>query len=249
MERLLDSRVSEPRLADLLLYVTDLELEVDRLRRHHQVVYLEARAVALQIQQHCSSSTAGDGSTDLSSIRHAGQHLMGVLQDLREVPGYHPAHDQVVAIAFRPLLEQVFRWQQRLLDAARMKLVLELEIDHVEWFPARLRHILDSLVSNAVRYRDPNKEESWVRVGLREYPENYKLRVSDNGTGLPLGMHNQAFDLFRRARPASTAGLGLAVVKMLIEQSGGSFTADSGDGQGTTVVALLPRFAIDDFLV
>jgi signal transduction histidine kinase len=62
-------------------------------------------------------------------------------------------------------------------------------------------------------------------------------------------MHNLAFELGHRASLMRTAGLGLAVVRMLIEQSGGSFTAMSGDGEGTTIVASLPRFAIDDYLV
>jgi two-component system phosphate regulon sensor histidine kinase PhoR len=58
------------------------------------------------------------------------------------------------------------------------------------------------------------------------------------------------FDLFYRAAPARAAGLGvgLAVVKMLVEQSGGSLAVDAGAGQGATFVAVLPRYALDDFL-
>lgn len=238
---------AESYQAHLLAYVADLELEVDRLRRNHQLIYLEARAATAQIQKWCSSPELNDG-VNTSSVSAVCEHLASVLRDLRELPGYHPAHDQVVAIAVRPLIEQVFRWQQRLLDASETKLQVELDIDHVEWFPARLRHILDSLISNGVRYRDPSKGDSWVRVGLRETPATYELRVLDNGSGLPEGMHNHAFDLIHRASFSRTNGLGLAVVKMLVEQSGGSFRVESGDGQGTTVVTELPRFAIDDFL-
>src|SRR6188474_3455120 len=99
----------------------------------------------------------------------------------RSPPGYHPAHDQVIAIAVRPLAEQVFRWQQRLEGAPKVALQLDLGSEHVEWFPARLRHILDNLFSNSLRYRDADKAESWVRVGLRVSPRSYEFRVSDNG--------------------------------------------------------------------
>ena len=127
---------------------------------------------------------------------------------------------------------------------------LELELDYVEWFPARLRHILDNLISNALKYRDPAKTESWVRLGLRASPQGYELRISDNGVGLPPGEHAGVFDLFYRAAPTRAAGLGvgLAVVKLLVEQSGGTLTADSGEGQGTSFVALLPRYDLEDFL-
>ncbi len=59
------------------------------------------------------------------------------------------------------------------------------------------------------------------------------------------------FELFYRAAPARAAGLGigLVVVKLLVEQSGGTLTADSGEGQGSTFVVVLPRFDISDYLV
>jgi hypothetical protein len=45
-----------------------------------------------------------------------------VLRDRRDPPGYHPARDQVTAVAVRPLAGQVFRWQQRLQEAAGVAL-------------------------------------------------------------------------------------------------------------------------------
>ena len=116
-----------------------------------------------------------------------------------EPSGYHPAHDQVVAIAIRPLIEQVFRWQQRLLAAQHAVLQIELESECVEWFPARLRHILDNLISNALRYRDPEKNEMRVSLGLRVLPEAYELRVSDNGLGMPRDMRAEVLELYYRS--------------------------------------------------
>jgi signal transduction histidine kinase len=130
-------------------------------------------------------------------------------------------------------------------------LKLELESEHVEWFPARLRHILDNLISNALKSRDPAKAESWVRLGLRTEPRAYEWRVVDNGVGLPTSDRSAVFELFHRAAPTRVAGLGvgLAVAKLLVEQSGGTLTVDSGAGQGSTFVAVLPRYDLDDFLL
>ena len=236
----------------LLAYVADLELEVDRLRKQARFVQHEVRETLKRIRLLCAdASKAGNAPPPLSEIGQVSQHLAEVVRDLHEPPGYHPAHDQVIAIAVRPLVEQVFRWQQRLATAPHVVLRLELESEHVEWFPARLRHILDNLISNALKYRDPGKDQAWVHLGLRVSPEGYEFRVSDNGIGLPPGVYGQVFELFYRAAPARAAGLGvgLAVVKMLVEQSGGSLTVDSGEGQGTTFVALLPHYDVDDFLV
>jgi len=235
----------------LLAYVADLELEVDRLRKHAQFVRHEARGTLKRIQLFCmEGSHGGESLTVLSGIDHTAREFAAVLRDLQEPPGYHPAHDQVVAIAIRPLVEQVFRWQQRLASAPQVVLRLELESEHVDWFPVRLRHILDNLLSNSLKYRDPDKDAQWVQLGLRVSPEAYEFRVSDNGVGLPATAHAQMLELFYRAAPAREAGLGvgLAVVKMLVEQSGGTLTVDAGEGQGAVFVAVLPRYEVDDFL-
>jgi signal transduction histidine kinase len=242
----------------LLSYVANLELEVDRLRKQEQFLQQRGQAAVERIRCLCAgASTPGRDPRDaLAEAGRAAEELGAVLRDLQEPPGYHPAHDQVIAIAVRPLAEQVFRWQQRLEDAPAVVLRLELESEYVEWFPARLRHILDNLFSNALKYRDPAKAESWVRLGLRVSPASYELRVSDNGVGLPSGGPGRVFELFHRAasrpRPGSGTrdgpGVGLAVVKMLAEQSGGTLTVDSAEGQGTTFVAVLPRYAVEDYL-
>jgi signal transduction histidine kinase len=235
----------------LLPYVADLELEVDHLRKQGQFVQQEVRETLKRIQLLSRDAKQPQNTLDpLAEIDQATKELAGLLRDLHEPPGYHPAHDQVIAIAVRPLVEQVFRWQQRLEGAPQVVLQWELESEHVEWFPARLRHILDNLISNAVKYRDPDKDESWVRVGLRVLPKGYELRVSDNGMGMSWDERVEVFELFYRAAPARAAGLGvgLAVVKMLVEQSGGTLTMDSGEGQGTTFVAVLPRYDVDDYL-
>jgi signal transduction histidine kinase len=238
-------------LNQMLAYVADLELEVDRLRKQSEFFQEEVRGTLRQIRQLCGDQAKAEARASIAEIDRTAAGLAEVLRDLKQAPGYHPAHDQVVAIAVRPLIEQVFRTQQRMVGVPQAQLQLELSVDHVEWFPARLRHILENLISNSLRYRDPDKTEPWVKVALRAGPEGYEFRVSDNGRGLSHERLTQLLELSSRAAPARAAGLGvgLAVVKVLVEQSTGSLTVDSGEGQGTTFVALLPRYDMDDFLV
>jgi signal transduction histidine kinase len=224
----------------LLPYVADLELEVDRLRRHSRLIRQEALALIRRLEQ----------LAEPQGLK-AASHLANVLSDLQDTPSYHPAHDQVVAIAVRPLAEQVFRWQQRLLDVPHVRLHLELGCEYVEWFPARLRHILDGLVANALKYCDEDKDEPRVVVGLEATATGYEFRVSDNGVGLAARDRERLFDLLFRAAPvrAAAQGVGLAVIKLLVEQSGGALTVESAHGQGSLFVVKLPRYDVDDYLV
>lgn len=235
----------------LLPYVAELELEVDRLRTQGTFVEQAARDAIKRIRKLCGPHVAvTPGEPTAPAIKEIVDELANVLRDLHEQPGYHPAHDQVTAIAVRPLMEQIFRWQQRLTGATKAELRITLQVEHVDWFPARLRHILDGLISNALKYRDPVKGESRVGLDVRRVGNAYEFRVSDNGVGISQDRRIDMLELFHRASPARAAGLGvgLAVVKLLIEQSGGTLTVESSEGQGTCFKATLPTFDVDDFL-
>lgn len=234
---------------DLLAYAADLELEVDRLRRRDQFWQHASHQWNKRIEAQCRPAGDALRAPDaLAVIADACEEFRKLLSDLYEPPGYHPAFDQVVAIAIRPLAEQIFREQQRISDAPDAVLRFELESDHLLWFPARLRHILDNLVSNALRYRDVSKGEIRVGLAVRTLPDGYELALSDNGLGIPADQLEGVFELFYRAAPARAAGLGvgLAVVKLLVEQCCGSVTVTSNDGQGTSVTVRLPRYDADD---
>ena len=232
----------------LLAYVADLELEIDRLRKQGQFVRHAVRDETTTIR---TALAGGDPPSESSNrVTLAVDELDAVMHDLEEPPGYHPAHDQVIAIPVRPLIEQVFRWQQRMSGATRAILHMELSTESINWFPARFRHIVDNLISNSLKHRDPDKGETRVTVLLNHRAESIELRVSDNGLGMPWDKESAAFELFYRSAPIRKSGLGvgLAVIRLLIEQSGGSLTVDSGEGKGSSFIAVLPRYDVGDFL-
>ena len=98
-------------------------------------------------------------------------------------------------------------------------------------------------------FSHPSKAELWVQLTLRVLSEGYEFCVSDNGLGLPPPQQHM-LELLYRTAPVRAAGIGvgLSVVKLLVEQSAGRLTMTSGEGQGSTLVAFLPRYDIDDFL-
>lgn len=247
----LSKAVSQSNIHHLLAYVADLELEVDRLRKQSHFVQHEVRAMLKQVPAPGAGLPAGeDAQRALDQIVHAAAELASTLRALQEPAGYHPAHDQVLAIAVRPLVEQVFRWQRRLAGEPNVNMRLELDSEHMEWFPARLRHILDNLVAHALRNLDPDKGEMAVKVALRSMPSSYELRITAKGVPLESGIRADVFELLTRAAPERAAGLGvgLAVVRLLVEESGGTLTGEPGSDADTAFVVSLPRYGVDDYL-
>jgi len=232
-------------------YAAELELEVDRLRRRDQFLQHEAQDHVQLVARLCKGDEqAQDDANAMVDIAEACRVFRELLRDIHEPLGYHPSFDQVVAIAVRPLAEHVFRWQQRVSGAHNAVLRLDLRPDSIDWFPARLRHILDNLISNSLRYRDPDKGEMRVGLQLRMLQEGYELRFTDNGLGRLVDQADGMLELFYRAAPTRTGGLGvgLAVVRLLVEQCCGTIAVSSNEGQGTNVTVVLPRYDLNDHI-
>ena len=109
--------------------------------------------------------------------------------------------------------------------------------------PARLHQVTTNLLSNAVKFTGTG---GTVRVELQRDGNEAVLSVSDNGAGIEPEFLPHVFDRFTQADGSSTRsfgglGLGLAIVRNLVELHGGSVTAESeGKNQGATVTVRLP---------
>jgi PAS domain S-box-containing protein len=109
--------------------------------------------------------------------------------------------------------------------------------------PARLQQILWNLLANAVKF---TPEGGHVEIRLVCTGSHAQIRVSDTGQGISADFLPYVFDYFRQADSATTRrfgglGLGLAIVRQLVELHGGTILADSpGEGQGATFTVSLP---------
>lgn len=233
----------------VMAYVAELELEVDRLRRRDQFVQHAAREHVRQTTQLCHDAGPNQNQENaLAAVVNACDKFRELLRDVHEPSGYHPAFDQVIAIAVRPLAEQVFRCQQRLSGARNAVLHLDLQPEHIDWFPARLRHILDNLVAEALRHCRPSQTNFLLSIALRVLDDGYELQVTDDGAETPGERAAGMRELFHRSAPSRAAGLdvGLAVVSFLVEDCCGTISVNSNEGQGTVVTIVLPRYDLDD---
>lgn len=105
--------------------------------------------------------------------------------------------------------------------------------------PSRVEQIIYNLVENALKYSPPDGS---VRVGSGVTGRDIVLRVSNSGPELTPAQQASVFELFYRAGSTRGRGrgIGLYIVKMLVEAQGGRVTVDSGRGQGTTFSVYLP---------
>jgi signal transduction histidine kinase len=112
--------------------------------------------------------------------------------------------------------------------------------------PHRLRQIIDELLANAIKY-SPDGGDIHLRVHDPDPDDSViELTVTDTGIGIPAHEREQLFDRFQRGGNArhSTlqgAGLGLTLVRILVEAHGGTITIDPEHQPGTRIVVRLPE--------
>jgi PAS domain S-box-containing protein len=116
----------------------------------------------------------------------------------------------------------------------------------------RLQQVVWNLLSNAIKF---TPEGGRVEVGLKRGGERAELRVSDTGRGISPEFLPHVFDRFRQAtradaRSRAGLGLGLAIVRHIVEAHGGNVTAESaGVGLGATFVCILPLVGAEQEVV
>jgi two-component system heavy metal sensor histidine kinase CusS len=106
--------------------------------------------------------------------------------------------------------------------------------------PVLFERAVSNLVDNALRFTPQNGS---IQITLAEHATDFEVAVRDNGCGIAPEHLPRVFDRFYRAEPsrgADGAGLGLALVKSIVELHGGSATIQSEMGRGTTVTLSFP---------
>ena len=106
----------------------------------------------------------------------------------------------------------------------------------------RLRIILNNIISNAIKYRSFDKDNSFIRIEVVVSEKECKLTIEDNGEGIEESKLPHIFDMFYRATVKSTgSGLGLYIVKKVIDKLKASIEVDSEEMEGTTFTIIIPN--------
>lgn len=105
----------------------------------------------------------------------------------------------------------------------------------------RLRVVLNNLISNAMKYTDVSKNDSYIQVKAWHEQGQTIVEVADNGIGIDAALQPKIFDMFFRATTVSTgSGLGLYIVRESLEKVKGTISFQSEMGKGTRFRVVLP---------
>jgi signal transduction histidine kinase len=154
-------------------------------------------------------------------------------------------------VGLHDAVDAVFRLQRDLADVRGVELVTAADLPDVR-VPAALAEVcLFNLVSNGIKYSDPEKARRFVEVGGRLVKadegagEDLVLEVRDNGIGIPDGFRDQLFEQFTRQAQGPSeiegTGLGLSIVRETAEAIGArAWVEFPPEGGGTSFLLAFP---------
>ncbi len=178
----------------------------------------------------------------LDNCRHLVRLLNDLLDLARSDVGRLAIQPQPTEVA--PLIEDVVRTMRAQTEAGNQSLREDLPpgLPLINVEPDRIRQILVNLLTNAHEY---SPEGASIAVAARADGAEVEISVSDNGQGIPEDQLGRIFDRFTRGDAGLTqrvggTGLGLAISKSLAEVHGGSITAESTVGVGSSFRLRLP---------
>lgn len=182
----------------------------------------------------------------LDAMRRNGDHLNTLIGDMLEVTRIQSGNFDVTKEGFvlERLLQQVeesgrvlLRARGQTLNIERSEHDLELNGDQT-----RVMQVLLNLLSNASKY---SPENGTITLGIEQVDESVKLSVRDEGAGIPEDECKRLFERFYRrddeaTRSQSGLGLGLSIVKAIVDAHHGHVEVASTVGVGTTMTVTLP---------
>lgn len=187
----------------------------------------------------------------LNGIRFSGEHLLSIINDILDLSKIEAGKLQIESLAFDPhkVVDQLLKNLKVQAEAKKVSLTMDWESiipSPLIGDPLRLSQVLMNLLSNAIKFT----QEGFVHISgkaivLNQQTCELQFSVKDSGIGIPKDKLDIIFESFTQADQSTAVrfggtGLGLTIVKQLVEMQGGRILVNSEVGRGSVFTIVIP---------
>ncbi len=169
--------------------------------------------------------------------------LDNLVKDILELTRTKNAEENIREIDVNAVFEETMQKMAHLDGFDRLSVTSEFDINgEFHSLKSRFTLVFENLVSNAIKYQDPSKDDSFISIKCVSHENNVVLDVTDNGLGIPEKQREHLFSMFKRFHPKVSfgSGLGLYMMRKSTDVLGGNIEYIA-TGSGSTFRLTVPK--------
>jgi signal transduction histidine kinase len=240
----LEEEVRERRRAEDALTARNRELESFVYTASHDLrtPLVSIEGFARLLEEDYADRLDSEGREYLWRVRANAADMDSLLSDLLELSRVTRTQAPKGTVSVAEVVAQALQQLDHAIKDSGATVVVPEDLPTVCASATRLTQVFTNLLSNAIKFSregaDPRVEIAWEKR-----PDAYRFLVRDNGIGIPEEYRERVFELFTRLKEKEVAGtgIGLAIVKRIVEDHGGELGVESEAGQGSTFWFTLPH--------
>jgi signal transduction histidine kinase len=201
----------------------------------------------VQIEDQKATSSGGKEQL-FDMMRSSIYKLDETLKEILDYSKNSRSDLHITPVNIRQVIDDCFENMKYIPGASEVRKVVDiheaapLNSDHY-----RLMVIFNNLISNSIKYKDPQKTEPAITIEGMITSETMVIYFKDNGIGVSKDMVERIFEMFYRATDLSEgSGLGLYIVKETVDKLEGTISVDSELGIGTTFKIIIPNLKLEN---
>tara|TARA_R110001583_G_scaffold81253_2_gene216981 strand:+ start:7784 stop:9913 length:2130 start_codon:yes stop_codon:yes gene_type:complete len=182
---------------------------------------------------------AQDTKENLSLLLNRAKRLEKLLEDLLDYSRIGKQKSAIQDIDTKELVCNIFDLQ---CPSNSIRLVCQDTMPVINTSVSPFETIMRNLIGNAIKHN--NKVDGVITVSSLEFPHYYQFSVQDNGPGIPAQYHQKIFELFKTLQPRDEvegSGMGLAIIKKLLNHHHGSIMVESDGKTGSCFTFIWPK--------
>ena len=196
------------------------------------------RTLADWIEEDLGEDAGEDAARYLDLLKSRIGRLDGLLEGLLAYARIGAERIELETLDLDDLADQICD----LLDVGQSGFTVPHDLPVVHSSRVVLTQVLQNLIANAIKHHD--KDTGTIDLAYQVGPDHYEISVTDDGPGIPAELADRVFRMFQTLRPRDQvegSGMGLAIVRKLLESIGGDIRVDTEyDGPGTRIVFRVP---------
>jgi len=176
----------------------------------------------------------------------SNERIINLIQDMlgADKAEFKAANFSPVEISLPDLVSNVLPDFRSIVEKKNLKIEVQSEKNLPKAYvdPQKIRAVFQNLIENAIKY---SKRGGWIKITIAKDGNKLKVSIEDNGIGIPESEQQNLFKKFFRAQNAikmetNGTGLGLFIIKSLIEKHDGNISFESKENRGTKFMFTLP---------